>query len=103
VSCASCHLPRIEHSYEEQEVRQIYAQHNQNDALRPNEKMIRPVCMSCHGLSFAIDALADVQLIQNNFTGAPERHVLSIDMAMQRRRKPAPAAAASEGESAEGD
>ena len=88
VACASCHMPRLSHSYEEYEVRQTYVQHNQNDSLRPNEKMIRPVCMNCHGLGFSIDALADLALIRRNFTGQPARHVPSIEMAVQRQRRP---------------
>jgi hypothetical protein len=88
VSCATCHMPRLSHSYEEYEVRQTYVQHNQNDTLRPNEKMIRPVCMSCHGLGFSIDALADQALIERNFAGQPAHHVPSIEMAMQRQRRP---------------
>jgi hypothetical protein len=88
VSCASCHLPRQAHVYEDYELTQTYVQHNQNDTLRPNEKMIRPVCMSCHGLGFSIDALADKELVQRNFAGQPARHVPSIEMAMQRQRRP---------------
>ena len=56
-------------------------QHNQNANLVPNEKMIRPVCMQCHGLGFSIDSLADKQLIENNFQGKPGIHIQSLDMA----------------------
>ena len=52
--------------------------------LKPNEKMIRPVCMSCHGLGFAIDALADRALIERNFDGQPEVHVESMDLVKRR-------------------
>ena len=62
-------------------------QHNQNDNLRPNEKMIRPVCMSCHSLEFSIDALADPELIKNNFNGQPANHVPSIDWALKREER----------------
>ncbi len=80
VSCASCHMPRVD--VETEEGSRMMVQHNQNDTLRPNEKMIRPVCMSCHGLGFSIDALADPALIKNNFNGKPAKHVDSIDMAV---------------------
>ncbi len=79
VSCATCHMPRLEHALGEQT--RTLVQHNQNDVLRPNEKMIRPVCMSCHGLGFSIDALADLGLIEKNFTGRPSAHVQSLDFA----------------------
>ena len=79
VSCATCHMPRLEdkeHGY--------VVQHNQNANLRPNEKMIREVCMDCHGLSFSIDALADPELVKRNFIGLPSEHIKSIDMATHR-------------------
>ena len=82
VSCATCHLPREVHRDGDQTV--VRVQHNQNSNLRPNEKMIRDVCMSCHGLSFSIDALADRELIDANFSGRPSRHIESIDMAIRK-------------------
>jgi hypothetical protein len=84
VTCATCHMPRLLHGKENSAVdittianikggATVKVQHNQSDMLRPNEKMIRPVCMSCHSLSFAIDALADEHLIDNNFSGKPKK------------------------------
>jgi hypothetical protein len=87
VSCATCHLPRETSPSDNR----VHVQHNQNANLRPNEKMIREVCMNCHGLGFAIDALADQTLIDNNFNGAPSRHVPSIDWALQRLQALEPA------------
>jgi hypothetical protein len=86
VSCATCHMPRTEHRYREYDFKTWFVQHNQNDTLRPSEKMIRPVCQSCHGLPFALDALADTDLVERNFAGAPSVHVPSIDMAVARER-----------------
>ncbi len=79
VTCATCHLPRAERNIGEKKTVGIV--HNQNTFLRPNEKMIRPVCMQCHGLSFAIDSLADEALILSNFKGKPSQHVPSIEWA----------------------
>jgi len=59
-------------------------QHNQNLNLQPNERMLRTVCMDCHGLEFAIDSLADENLINNNFQGRPSRHIESMDWARRR-------------------
>ncbi len=89
VTCATCHMPRIEKDYFWGEVIQVLVEHNQSDTLRPNEKMIRPVCLSCHGLGFSIDALADPKLISNNFKGRPSRRIESIDLAEKRLREPA--------------
>ena len=79
VSCASCHLPKIEDRRGD-----LFTTHNQNSYLRPNEKMIRTVCMSWHSLDFAIDALADPKLVESNFNGRPAVHVESIDWALRR-------------------
>ncbi|MEO1205693.1 MAG: cytochrome c3 family protein [Pseudomonadota bacterium] len=84
VSCATCHMPRTwmedETGYDEV----LVTNHNQNANLRPNEKMIRSVCMDCHGLGFAIDALADKELVKKNFDGRPSAHIESIDWVMKR-------------------
>ena len=82
VSCASCHLPREARNVSGEE--RIVVQHNQNANLRPNEKMIREVCLTCHSLALSIDALADPDLIRRNFAGEPSRHVPSINMALSR-------------------
>jgi len=86
VSCATCHLPRVTHR--EGDVNGVRVQHNQNWNLRPNEKMIRSVCLPCHGLGFTLDALADAQLIKKNFNGQPSRHVESLDWAAKRVSQP---------------
>ncbi|MGB0732940.1 MAG: cytochrome c3 family protein [Pontibacterium sp.] len=82
VSCATCHMPREEHR--KFGVTTVHVQHNQNMNLRPNEKMIRSVCMNCHSLEFSIDALADPALIKSNFSGRPTEHIKSIDMVLKR-------------------
>lgn len=82
VSCAACHLPRETHRADGRDI--VRVQHNQNANLRPNEKMLRTVCLDCHGYGFALDALADPALIQNNFQGRPARHLDSIRMVTDR-------------------
>ena len=78
VSCATCHMPKFERRGK------ITTNHNQNDNLRPNEKMIRTVCLDCHSLGFSLDALADTDLVKRNFRGKPMVHVESIDWAIRR-------------------
>lgn len=86
VSCATCHLPRTPRKADGIEALRV--EHNQNANLRPNEKMIRSVCLNCHGLAFSIDALADPALVRRNFAGRPARHVTSPDMALERLSQP---------------
>lgn len=85
VSCATCHLPRETARVDGREV--VRVQHNQNFNLRPNEKMIRGVCLQCHGLGFTLDALADRELILRNFDGRPQNHVESLDWVADRLSK----------------
>ena len=80
VSCASCHMPRVNFDVNDW-VSRIMVEHNQNATLSPNEKMIRPACLHCHGLGFTLDALADPALIDNNFRGRPAVHVESMELA----------------------
>lgn len=81
VSCATCHMPT------KKKRGQRYTEHNQNLNLRPQEKMVRSVCMDCHGLSFTLDSLADKELIRKNFTGKPSVHIEGIDLAVERDNK----------------
>lgn len=83
VSCATCHMPVVERR-DEYGTKSVFATHNQNDNLRPNEKMTRSVCANCHGLQFTLDALADRKLIDVNFKGLPGVHIESIEWAKKR-------------------
>ncbi len=85
ISCASCHLPRVPVTHAG--VTRFTVQHNQNATLRPNEKMLRPVCMHCHGLGLSLDALADVERIEDNFARAPARHLKTLSMAAEAHRQ----------------
>lgn len=84
VSCATCHMPVVEHRIGEWDILYDHVQHNQNATLRPSEKMLRPVCMRCHGLGFATNALADADLVRRNFAGQPSVGIASIRMALER-------------------
>lgn len=80
VSCASCHMPRMDMDVNDWMSRTV-VMHNQNATLIPNEKMIRPVCLHCHGLEFSINALADDALVQRNFKGQPRFKTKSMQLA----------------------
>jgi hypothetical protein len=86
VSCATCHMPAIEARRPDGR-KTTFVTHNQNDNLRPNEKMVRSVCTNCHGLQFTLDALADRKLIDKNFTGLSSVHIDSIEWAQSRARE----------------
>lgn len=75
VSCATCHMPRME-----TEGGRVIVQHNQNDNLRPNEKMIRSVCMDCHGVEFSLQALADPALVDTCYNELPAGNLETMEM-----------------------
>lgn len=94
VSCATCHMPRVEMDVSDWVSRTV-VDHNQSGNLAPNTKMIRSSCLHCHGLPYAIDALADSALIDSNFKRSPQVHVDSTDLAraehqryLEERKKP---------------
>ncbi|GAA6137230.1 cytochrome c3 family protein [Arenicella sp. 4NH20-0111] len=78
VSCATCHMPRTKKG------KLVYAEHNQTLNLKPNSKMLRSVCMNCHGLEYSTSALADKSLIAKNFTGGFVDQHPSFDMVRTR-------------------
>ncbi|MFK8082647.1 MAG: cytochrome c3 family protein [Granulosicoccus sp.] len=82
VSCASCHMPRVEKDVSDW-LSRVTVEHNQSEYFAPNSKMIRPVCQDCHGLPFSIDALADEALIETNFQGEPSVSVESVSLARE--------------------
>lgn len=86
VSCATCHLPRYTVE-DDSGLDRVVAHHNQNDNLRPSEKMVRSVCGDCHGLRFTLDALADKGLARRNYAGRPTVSVPSIDWALKRLKE----------------
>jgi Cytochrome c3/Cytochrome c554 and c-prime len=85
VTCATCHLPRIEHRQDD--VKRVLVQHNQNDTLRPSDKMARAACMQCHGLPFTLASLADRALVENNFRGPPAKEIDGFAWALEADRR----------------
>lgn len=91
LSCASCHMPRVE-----LENGRVGVQHNQNDNLRPNEKMIRSVCIDCHGVEFSLKALADPMQKAICYDGAAETDLQTLEWVRTRVKEIAERRRASE-------
>ncbi|HAV14165.1 MAG TPA: NrfA- nitrite reduction protein [Opitutae bacterium] len=85
VSCATCHMPRVEKTEFGETI--TIVDHNQNNSLRPNDKMIRSSCIQCHGLQFTLNALADRDLIDRNFKGKPSVFVESLELAREEKER----------------
>lgn len=86
VSCASCHMPRVDMDVSDWMSRTV-VMHNQNATLVPNEKMLRPACLHCHGLEFSINAISDQELIKNNFSGQPSFKTDSMRLAEEDQKR----------------
>lgn len=84
MTCATCHMPVADRDVLDGAISWTFVDHHQSRSLRPNEKMLRPVCMRCHGLGFSTNALGDAALIANNFSGQPRLEIRSIQMAVDR-------------------
>lgn len=82
VTCATCHLPR--HSVGEA----ITVNHNNTYTLLPRDRMVKEVCMNCHGVEFAYDSIFDDQLVEDNFSRSPTQQLATFDMirALEERR-----------------
>lgn len=85
VSCASCHLPRLLARQNGKD--KVWVNHNQNANLRPNSKMIRGVCMQCHGLNFSLQSLADNEQLLNNYSSPVAGTHKTIEMVQNRMKK----------------
>lgn len=83
VSCATCHMPRMEGSTADGNTRVIVS-HNNTGNLRPAIKQAK-VCTTCHSLQFTHDALAEKGLGKDNFLHKPSTRVKSIDMEAARK------------------
>lgn len=79
VACATCHMPRRTHPDH------VSVEHDQNASLRPVATMARDVCMHCHGLRYALEALSDEELVRANFNGSPKVDVESLEWVRRRR------------------
>ena len=86
VSCASCHMPRINFDVNDW-VSRIMVDHNQSANFSPNSKMIRSSCIKCHGLPFTLDSLADRDLIEQNFNSRPMVHIETMELVEQDQKR----------------
>jgi hypothetical protein len=80
-SCATCHMPR----HQSDDGKTVQVQHNQSDNLRPSDKMLKTVCLNCHGINMAMAALADPAQIRSNFQQPAATHT-SLDWVRLRQQ-----------------
>lgn len=79
VTCATCHLPRTGRSGS------VHVNHNNTYTLKPRDRMVSEVCMTCHGMEFAYTNIFDDEVVEANFARASEQENQSLLMARQER------------------
>jgi formate-dependent nitrite reductase cytochrome c552 subunit len=74
VTCATCHLPR-------QEVGEsVTVNHNNTYTLLPRDRMVKEVCMNCHGLEYSYNSIFDDQLVEDNFSRSPSQELETFQL-----------------------
>ena len=76
-TCAACHLPR--QTLESDET-QVVVTHNNTFTLLPRDRMVKEVCMNCHGMEYAYNSIFDDDLVASNFARPPTQNLKTIEM-----------------------
>ena len=74
VTCATCHLPREKHG------ETIYVNHNNTYNLLPRDRMVKDVCINCHGMEYAYNSIFDDELVTENFARPPTLKLETFDL-----------------------
>jgi hypothetical protein len=86
VSCATCHLPRHETGTGDNVFTQV--NHNNTYTLLPRDRMVKDVCMNCHGMEYSYNSIFDDDLVEANFNAPPTLDLETFDLvrAFEERR-----------------
>ncbi|NEO84271.1 MAG: hypothetical protein F6J87_08460 [Spirulina sp. SIO3F2] len=84
VTCATCHLPRQTLG----ETDTVFVNHNNTYTLLPRDRMVKDVCLNCHGLEHAYNSIFDDELVEANFDQPPNQKLETFDLirAFEKRR-----------------
>ena len=81
VTCATCHLPR-EVSGDE-----VLVNHNNTYTLLPRDRMVKEVCMNCHGVEHAYNSIFDDELVEANFARPPTQKMQTFQLVRDLEKK----------------
>ena len=81
VTCATCHLPR------EVSGDDVLVNHNNTYTLMPRDRMVKEVCMNCHGIEHAYNSIFDDELVEANFARPPNRELLTFKLVRDLEKK----------------
>ncbi|NER38185.1 MAG: hypothetical protein F6J93_30210 [Oscillatoria sp. SIO1A7] len=86
VTCATCHLPRYEAISIGAESK-VQANHNNTYTLKPRDRMVKDVCMQCHGMEFSYNSIFDDELVEANFDRPPNQDLKTLEMVRTLKEK----------------
>ena len=81
VTCATCHLPRQEMNGT------VFVNHNNTFTLLPRDRMVKEVCMRCHGMEYAYNSIFDDGLVESDFDRPPTQQLKTLDMVRTQKDK----------------
>lgn len=81
VTCATCHLPR------EVSGDQVLVNHNNTYTLKPRDRMVKEVCMNCHGVEHAYNSIFDDELVEANFARPPNQKLSTFKLVRDLEKK----------------
>ncbi len=81
VTCATCHLPRQEFNG------LVHVNHNNTYNLLPRDRMVKDVCMNCHGMEYSYNSIFDDELVEANFARPPTQDLKTLEMIRVLRKK----------------
>ena len=81
VTCATCHLPRSISGDE------VLVNHNNTYTLKPRDRMVKDVCMNCHGLEHSFNSIFDDELVEANFARPPTQKLPTFQLVRDLEKK----------------
>jgi len=81
VTCATCHLPRSVSGDE------VLVNHNNTYTLKPRDRMVKEVCMNCHGLEHSFNSIFDDELVEANFARPPTQKLPTFQLVRDLEKK----------------
>ncbi|MEM8829781.1 MAG: cytochrome c3 family protein [Cyanobacteria bacterium P01_G01_bin.19] len=81
VTCATCHLPR------EASEDNVLVNHNNTYTLKPRDRMVKEVCMNCHGVEHSYDSIFDDELVEANFARPPNQKLPTFQLVRDLEKK----------------
>ena len=82
VTCATCHLPRNKVG------ETVLVNHNNTYTLEPRDRMVKEVCLNCHGVEHAYNSIFDDELVEANFARLPTQEMQTFELvrALEKKR-----------------